>query len=71
MTSLLEEAIQKAIKLPDQEQDALASILLEQMESDRKWEESFARSTDVLEKMAEEALEEDRQGRTVDLDSLL
>ncbi len=70
MTSLREEAIQKAIRLPDQEQDALASILLEQMESDRKWEESFARSTEALDKTAEEALEEHRQGRTRDLNEI-
>ena len=71
MTSLLEEALQKVMKLPDQEQDALASILLEQMESEQKWQESFARSTDALDKLAEKALEEDRRGLTIDLDSLL
>lgn len=67
MTALLQEAVQKATALPEEQQNALASILLEEMESERRWQESFARSTDALDKLAEEALEEHRQGKTRDL----
>ena len=71
MTSLFQEAVQKALALPEDQQNALAAILLREIESERNWQESFARSPDVLDKLAEEALEEDRLGRTVDLTDLL
>jgi hypothetical protein len=71
MTSLLQEAVQKAMTLPEEEQNALGAILLEEMESERRWKESFARSTDVLDKLAEEALEEHRHGKTRDLREIL
>ena len=71
MTSLLQEAIQKATTLPEEQQNVLAAILLEEMESERRWQESFARSTDALDKLAEEALEEHRLGKTRDLSELL
>ena len=71
MTVLFQEAVQKAMTLPEEQQNALGAILLEEMESERRWQESFARSSDVLDKLAEEALEEDRQGRTTDLSDLV
>jgi hypothetical protein len=71
MTSLLQQAFQKAEALPDEEQDALAAILIEEMASEQRWQESFAMSRDVLDRLAAEAREEYRQGRTVDLADLL
>ena len=44
MTKLLEKAFTEASKLPEQDQDALAYWLLEEMDSERKWDEAFARS---------------------------
>ena len=71
MTSLFQEAVQKAMGLPDEQQNALAAILLQEIESEKRWQESFASSPGILDKLAEEALEEDRLGRTVDLNDLL
>ena len=48
MTSLLQQAFQKAEALPEEEQDAITGILIEEMASEQRWQESFARSRDVL-----------------------
>ncbi len=48
MTSLLQQAFQKAEALPEEEQDAITGILIEEMASEKRWQESFARSRDVL-----------------------
>ena len=63
-----EQAIDKALRLPPAEQDSLAQLLLAEMESERKWDELFARSPDVLERLANEALAEHEAGLTQELD---
>jgi len=68
MTKLLEKAFEEASKLPDVEQKALAKWVLEELEAERKWEKAFAESEDMLERLAEEALEAHRQGKTMPLD---
>ncbi len=64
MTNLLEKAISEAAKLPEQEQDALAAILLEEIASEQRWSKAFATSQDTLAKLAEDALAEHAAGRT-------
>ena len=68
MTKLLEKAFEEAAKLADDDQDALAQAVLAELASERRWDELFARSTDVLSELAEEALAEHRAGRTKPLD---
>jgi ferritin-like protein len=68
MTKLLEKAFDETAKLPDDEQDALAQAVLAELVSERRWDELFAGSTDVLSELAEEALAEHRAGRTKPLD---
>lgn len=53
MTKLLERAISEAKKLPSHDQDALASILLEEMEDDAAWEKLFAHSQNQLSRLAD------------------
>ena len=57
MTKLLEKAFKRASKLPDAEQNALAKWLIEELEAEKKWEKKFAESEDVLDRLADEALE--------------
>ena len=64
MTQLLEKALSEVAKLPPSEQDAVAAIVLEEIASEQKWHELFARSQDVLTKLAGEALVEHRAGKT-------
>ena len=68
MTKLLQRAFDEASKLPEGEQDALGRILLEELASERRWEELFAGSGDLLAELADEALAEHRAGRTEKLD---
>ncbi|WP_213380498.1 hypothetical protein [Allochromatium tepidum] len=68
MTSLLEKAFDLASKLSALEQNILARILLDEIESEKKWDELFAESEDFLAQMAVEALREEAQGMTTELD---
>jgi hypothetical protein len=68
MTQLLARAFEQATQLPDVEQNALAKWLLDELQSEKRWSEAFAESEDVLEKLADEALAEKRQGKTAPLD---
>jgi hypothetical protein len=64
MTKLLQRAFKEASELPDAEQDTLGRILLEELASERRWEELFAGSYDLLAELADQALAEHRAGRT-------
>ncbi len=68
MTKLLERAVEKVRKLPDLEQDAIAALILEELEDEARWEKAFARSQDALAKLAQEAMAEDKAGKTEELD---
>lgn len=61
MTRLLERAFKEASKLPDVEQNALAKWVIEELKAENKWETSFAASEDILDKLADEALDEHGQ----------
>ena len=64
MTQLLDKAVAEAAKLPEQEQDALAAILLAEIQSEERWTETFAKSQDLLEELAAEARAEHEAGET-------
>ncbi|MCL0069966.1 hypothetical protein M1O53_02660 [Dehalococcoidia bacterium] len=64
MTKLLERAVEKTKKLPDSEQDAIAALILEELEDEMRWGKAFARSQDALAKLAQEAMAEHRAGKT-------
>jgi len=65
---LLDRAIAEARKLPEDEQEALAWVILEEIDDQRRWDELFSQPSEVIERMAEQALEEDRAGLTEPLD---
>ncbi|BAY66552.1 hypothetical protein NIES22_66910 [Calothrix brevissima NIES-22] len=68
MTELLERAIARLRNLPESEQDAIASMILEEIEDERRWDESFSRSPDVLAKLGASAMAEYHAGKTQELD---
>jgi hypothetical protein len=68
MTKLLQKAFDEAAKLPEAEQDTLGRILLDELASERRWEDLFAGSHDLLADLADQALAEHRAGRTEKLD---
>jgi hypothetical protein len=68
MTTLLKKAFQKASKLTEKEQDELAKWLISELESEKKWESLYSKSENVLDKLADEALDEYSAGSTEPLD---
>ncbi len=67
-TKLLEKAFAEASKLTEQQQEALAAWILEELTSERRGEEALDSSSDALAQLADEALVEYRKGRTQGLD---
>lgn len=68
MTELLERVIARLQTLPESEQDAIAAMILEEIEDDRRWDESFSGSSNILAKLAASAMAEYRAGKTQELD---
>ena len=68
MTKLLEQAIAKVKDLSSTEQDVIATLILEELEDEARWNKAFDRSQDALAKLAAEAMAEDRTGKTQELD---
>jgi hypothetical protein len=68
MSKLLEQAIEEAHRLPESDQEAIGAWLLAEIESERRWDELFSRPSAAIERMAQEALDEHRAGKTTPLD---
>lgn len=68
MTKLLESAIEKVRKLAEAEQDAIARIVLEEMEAERAWDAALSKSPDKLRKLADAAWAEHENGQSEPLD---
>jgi predicted secreted Zn-dependent protease len=70
VSRLMEQALQELKQLPEQDQDSIASIILQEIESQRRWEELFDRpeSANLLAKMADEAIAQARAGQAMRLD---
>jgi hypothetical protein len=63
MTKLLEKAFKRASKLSDLEQNTFAKWVLGELGSEKKWEVMFAVSEYMLDKLADKALDEHKQGK--------
>jgi len=70
MNALLDKAISAIQKLPEEEQEAIAREVLERIEADARWDALFAdpRSETLLERLADDALDEIRRGEVSDGD---
>ena len=70
MSHLMEQALEKARQLPEHDQEAIAAIILQEIESEQRWDELFSRpeSADMLSGMADEALAEAKAGQARRLD---
>ncbi len=68
MTELLERAIARLKTLPASEQNAIASMILEELEDELRWDEAFSHSENVLAKLAASAMAEYHSGKTQELD---
>ena len=69
MTQLLEKAISEIKKLSNDEQDAIAAVLMAELESERQWERAFDSTAEQLSSLANEALDKYRTGKTEPVES--
>lgn len=70
MTERLEQAIAQLKTLSTAQQDAIATLILAELEEEQRWNDSFARSPNLLAKLAAEAMAEHWSGKTQELDQL-
>jgi len=71
MTGLLEQAIRRAEALSAEQQDAIASQIIESIEDEEAWAKRFRENTAVLRALALEAIDEHRRRETRPLSELL
>ena len=64
MTTLLETAFKKVSELSEEEQNGYAKMLIDEIEAVARWHNTFESSSDMLEEMANEALNDYRDNRT-------
>jgi len=67
MTESLQNAFAQASRLPEQEQELLASRILAELAADTEFDRAIAASPEKLAQLAREALDDLRQGRTTEL----
>lgn len=68
MGKVLQQAVAELTKLPEPEQEAAGAWILAELESERRWDDLFARSADLLSVLADEAIREDEAGLTQPLE---
>ncbi len=68
MTRALDNIFSQIATFPPEEQDRIAGWLQAELASEEGWTRRFARSQDVLNALADEALADSAAGRTTDLD---
>lgn len=64
MTELLAKAFAEVSKLPREMQDEVAQRILADLAGEMRWDNALARSQGLLERLADEALDDLRSGRT-------
>lgn len=71
MTELLKKAFDAISALPPERQNAVAKMILAELEDEKRWDEAFAGSQDKLAAMADEAIAEHRAGKTRPMNEVL
>jgi hypothetical protein len=67
VTKLLKQALAEVEKLPAPEQDAIASLILDEVVDEQRWDEAFAQSQEQLGKLAEKVRADIRSGKVADM----
>ena len=63
MSQLLDHAVAEVRKLADADQDAIAALILQEIEDDRQWDEALAKSPGKLAALAARAEEQVKSGK--------
>ncbi|MCI0334744.1 MAG: hypothetical protein L0228_16135 [Planctomycetes bacterium] len=67
MTQLLQQAIAELHKLPESDQDAIASLILAELADEHRWSTAFENSQEQLSRMADKVREDIRARRVRDM----
>jgi hypothetical protein len=67
MTQLLQQAIAELHKRPESEQDAIAALILAEINDEGRWDNSFATSQDELARLANKVRDDIQAGRIKDI----
>ena len=67
MSELLQKVFNEVSKLTDAQQDEFARLMLDLLEDDAKWQQSFDASQDVLGSLANKAINDYEQELTQEL----
>jgi len=67
MNKILERAIAEVARLPDDEQETIACLMLEEIEAERGWDQRFAKSESKLAELARRAKAQHATGQTAPL----
>jgi hypothetical protein len=62
MNALLEKALAEVARLPEAEQEAIATLILDEIAAERGWEERFAKTQDQLGNLVRSARAEVARG---------
>jgi len=62
MTQLLEKAFAEAQRLPAAAQDELADEILQELDWERRWDQTLTGSAEAVDRLAEKALREYQAG---------
>ena len=68
MTKALQDAIERLKQAPEDRQDALAALLVHELEEDERWSKSTATHSGKLEAFVQDVLEANRRGECEPLD---
>ena len=68
MNKMLERALAEIEKLPENEQEAIACVIMDEIDAEKGWEERFARSQDRLAELARRAGDRIAEGKTTPFD---
>jgi|HubBroStandDraft_1064217.scaffolds.fasta_scaffold67783_2 hypothetical protein len=67
MNKTLEHAIAAVVRLPEDEQEIIGRLILEEIAAERGWDDRFARSEDKLGALARRARQQHANGETTEL----
>jgi hypothetical protein len=65
MSTLLEKALAEVARLPEAEQEAIATLILDEIAAERGWDERFARTQDQLGALVRSARAEVARGEVL------
>jgi hypothetical protein len=68
VNALLEKSLAEVARLPEVAQETIASLILDEIEAERGWDERFANSQDQLGELARSARAEVERGEVLPCD---